>query len=58
VVVVVRRIAQALLAEFTQILPLFPDTCEQVPSRRVRVGCRHVELAELSQAQFRTGVRR
>ena len=31
--VVVRRIARALLAEFTQILPLFPDTCEQVPDR-------------------------
>jgi hypothetical protein len=29
VVVVVRRIARALLTEFTQILPLFPDTCGQ-----------------------------
>jgi hypothetical protein len=33
VVVVVWRIARALLVEFTQILPLFPDTCEQVPDR-------------------------
>jgi len=31
VVVVVRRIARALLAEFTRILPLFPDTCRQPP---------------------------
>jgi len=56
-VVVVRRIARALLAEFTQILPLFPDTCRQAPPRRVRVGCRHVELAELSKARLRTGIR-
>jgi len=50
VVVVVRRIARALLAEFTHTLPLFPDTCKQALPRRVRVGCRHVKLAELSKA--------
>jgi hypothetical protein len=32
-VVVVRRIARALLAEFTQILPLFLDTYGQAPPR-------------------------
>jgi hypothetical protein len=31
VVVVVRRIARTLLAEFTHTLALFPDTCEQAP---------------------------
>jgi hypothetical protein len=57
VVVVVRRIARALLAEFTQTLPLIPDACKQVPPRRVQVGCRHVGLAELSKARLRTGIR-
>jgi hypothetical protein len=31
VVVVVRRIARALLTEFTQILPLFPTTADRLP---------------------------
>jgi len=51
---VVRRIARALLAEFT---PNPPPLSRQAPPRRVRVGCRHVELAELLKARLRTGIR-
>jgi hypothetical protein len=46
---------RALLAEYTHTLPVFPDALEQASPRRVRVGCRHVELAELSKARLRTG---
>jgi hypothetical protein len=55
VVIVVRRIARALLAEFTHTpLPSFPTPANRLP-RKVRVGCRH-ELAELPKARLRTGI--
>jgi hypothetical protein len=56
VVVVVWRIAPALLAEFTQIL-LFPNTPQASSISKVQIRCRHAEFAKLSKARLHTGIR-